>query len=101
MSTLEAEVIASGYTTATGALIALDATLGQAIVGQVSSSPVAACWGFWCQPSTWWAEVAKGHLIYQVSFGQAGIIVMLVVWLAVRAALLIRRYAPYLYRRNP
>ena len=41
------------------------------------------CSGFWCDDSIR-ARVGKASLIYSVTFGQIGIIVVLLIWLAVR-----------------
>ena len=43
-------VIGGGGGTVTGGAYTLNSTLGQAVVGSVTSGPLYLCAGFWCMP---------------------------------------------------
>jgi hypothetical protein len=79
MSMIEAEVMASGATAATSAHYALDATVGQAVVGQISNL-THVCQGFWCGP-----VAQQITLLYRITFGQIDIALCLLVLCALVA----------------
>lgn len=80
MSMIEAEVIASGATAATSAHYALDATIGQAVVGQIANLS-HVCQGFWCG-----SAAPQITLLYRITFGQIDIALCLLVLCALVAS---------------
>jgi len=58
--------------------------IGQPVAGTVTISGRTLCSGFWCGDSVG-ARVGKAILIYSATFGQLGIAVVLLIWLAVRS----------------
>jgi len=78
-SGIQRHVIVSGGST-NGNLVG---AIGQPVAGTVMASSGALCSGFWCDDSII-ARVGKANLIYSVTFGQIGIVIVLLIWMAVR-----------------
>jgi hypothetical protein len=78
-ATIQRHVITAGGASS-GQLVG---AIGQPVAGTVTGPGGMLCSGFWCGDLVS-ARVGKASLIYSVTFGQIGIVIVLLIWLSIR-----------------